>query len=314
MRWKRGHKSKHVDDLRGQAPARGGGGLGGSLGGLKGLGAGGAVIAVIAVLILGPDALNFLGGGQTSNNPGAGQGQSSGAQSGQGQPETQQQQPKTREQLEEDKLAEFTNFVIDDIHAIWGKHFPRFYNRRYEPARLTLFTGRVSSACGMQSAAVGPFYCPADNKAYIDLAFYRELKRRFSAPGDFAQAYVIAHEVGHHIQNLVGTSGEVHRAQRGASKREANALSIRLELQADCLAGVWAHYTDKNGTLEPGDIDEGIRAAKAIGDDNIQRQATGTVSPEGWTHGSSEQRVRWFNIGFKAGNTDSCDTFSARRL
>jgi uncharacterized protein len=176
-----------------------------------------------------------------------------------------------------------------------------------------LFSGAVQSACGQADAAVGPFYCPGDNKVYIDLSFYDDLKTRFGAPGDFAQAYVIAHEVGHHVQNLLGTSSKVHAAQQRGSEAQANALSVRLELQADCFAGIWAHHADASRQLlESGDIEEGLAAASAIGDDRLQMQSRGYVAPESFTHGSSAQRVRWFKQGLKAGQVASCDTFAAK--
>ena len=177
--------------------------------------------------------------------------------------------------------------------------------------RLVLFRNSVSSACGMAQSAMGPFYCPGDNQVYIDLGFYDQLKHRFKAPGDFAQAYVIAHEVGHHVQNLLGTSSQVHAAQKRMSKRDANQLSVRLELQADCFAGVWAHHANRvRQLLETGDIEEGLTAASAIGDDAIQRQAQGHVRPDSFTHGSSKQRVKWFKVGLSAGTMESCNTFA----
>jgi hypothetical protein len=182
---------------------------------------------------------------------------------------------------------------------------------RYQAPRLVLFTEAVQSACGLSSAAVGPFYCPPDQKVYIDLAFFRELDERFGAPGDFAQAYVVAHEVGHHVQNLLGTADRVHAARSEASEADANALSVRMELQADCYAGVWAHHAaTQRQMLEEGDVEEGLRAAAAIGDDTLQRRAQGRVAPESWTHGSSEQRVSWFRRGLESGRLDACDTFS----
>jgi predicted metalloprotease len=175
---------------------------------------------------------------------------------------------------------------------------------------LVLFDGQVSSACGFASAAVGPFYCPADQKVYLDLSFFRELSDRFGAPGDFARAYVIAHEIGHHVQTLTGISEQVHRARARASEREGNALQVRMELQADCFAGVWGHHASRRDLLEEGDVEEGLRAAAAIGDDNLQRQAQGYVVPESFTHGSSEQRASWLRRGLESGDMNACDTFS----
>ena len=214
----------------------------------------------------------------------------------------------TRNSQEEDELAALVSVVLADTELVWGRLFDR-EGAQYQPPKLVLFTDSVSSACGHTSAVVGPFYCPADRKAYIDLAFYRELAERFGAPGDFAQAYVLAHEVGHHVQNLIGVSQRVRQQQRGLSKSESNELSVGLELQADCFAGVWAHHAHRERQLlEPGDLEEGLAAAAAIGDDRLQRQAHGKVVPETWTHGSSEQRVRWFRTGFESGSIHSCDT------
>jgi predicted metalloprotease len=209
----------------------------------------------------------------------------------------------------QDEMVDFVSVVLADTEATWSTVFASI-GRDYEEPHLVLFTGAVQSACGMAGAAMGPFYCPADRKLYIDLSFYDELQRRFRAPGDFAQAYVIAHEVGHHVQNLLGISDEVTMMQRRSSEAEANALSVRLELQADCLAGIWAYNADRfRNLLEVGDIDEALNAASAIGDDRIQREATGRVMPDSFTHGSSEQRVRWFRTGYQTGDVAACDTF-----
>jgi len=186
---------------------------------------------------------------------------------------------------------------------------------RYEDPRLVLFTGAVQSACGTTSSAVGPFYCPRDHKLYLDLSFFNEMSHRLGAPGDFAQAYVIAHEVGHHVQNLMGIAEKVTHLQHQASEREGNALSVRLELQADCFAGVWGHHTKRERNLiEPGDFEEGLKAAAAIGDDRLQKMGQGYVQPESWTHGSSEQRMTWLRKGLETGDPDACDTFASRRL
>ena len=214
----------------------------------------------------------------------------------------------------QDELVDFVSVVLADTEDTWSSVFATI-GRAYEEPRLVLFTGAVQSACGMAGAAMGPFYCPADHKLYIDLSFYEELQQRFRAPGDFAQAYVIAHEVGHHVQNLLGINQEVTAMQRGASSAEANALSVRLELQADCLAGIWAFNADRfRNLLEAGDIEEALNAASAIGDDRIQREATGHVVPDSFTHGSSEQRVRWFRTGYETGDVAACDTFRADQL
>ncbi len=218
------------------------------------------------------------------------------------------------EELQNDPLVDMIYVVVADTEDVWNEIFAAS-GRRYEEPRLVMFTGKVQSACGMGQAAMGPFYCPADRKAYIDLSFYDDMRTRFRAPGDFAQAYVIAHEVGHHVQNLLGISGEVRRRQSGLSQADANQLSVRLELQADCLAGVWANRADKaKGILETGDVEEALNAAAAIGDDRLQRQSRGTVVPESFTHGTSAQRQRWFRTGLASGDPDSCDTFAASSL
>jgi predicted metalloprotease len=213
---------------------------------------------------------------------------------------------------QDDPQAQFIGVVLKDTENAWNAIFQKG-GRRYQEPTLVLFEGRVASACGLASAAVGPFYCPADSKVYLDLSFFRELDRRFGAPGDFAQAYVVAHEVGHHVQNLLGLSDQVQQAQqRARSQEEANALSVRLELQADCFAGVYGHFNKE--MLEPGDVEEGLRAAAAIGDDMIQKQSQGHVAPESWTHGSSEMRVKWLRQGLAAGDPGACDTFKDGRF
>jgi predicted metalloprotease len=209
----------------------------------------------------------------------------------------------------DDPQAQFVGVVLADTEDVWSQ----LLQGQYQEPKLVLFDGRVASACGLTSSAVGPFYCPADQNVYIDLSFFRQLSQRFGAPGDFAQAYVLAHEVGHHVQKLLGVSDEVTRMQRAArSQEEANALSVRLELQADCFAGVFGNHNRQY--LEPGDVEEGLRAAAAIGDDMMQKQAQGYVAPESWTHGSSEMRVRWFRKGLESGDPQVCDTFNARQL
>lgn len=284
MRWERGHRSANVEDRRRGGRTK------------VAVGAGGGLVTLILVLLFGGDVLQG-GGAPTALAPVRGQ-------PGAG--------PATANDDKDKELVEFVSFVLDDIQDTWAKQF-QAKGLAYRPAKLVLFSGQIDSACGLGQAATGPFYCPGDQKAYIDLAFYRDLKRRFGAPGDFAQAYVLAHEMGHHVQRLLGTSTEVHRAQQRAPKR-ANALSVRLELQADCYAGVWAHSTSRRDLLERGDIAEGLGAAAAVGDDTLQRRAGAQVQPERWTHGSSKQRVRWFRRGLKAGDMDACDTFQAKRL
>ncbi|HEY1065614.1 MAG TPA: neutral zinc metallopeptidase [Pirellulales bacterium] len=230
----------------------------------------------------------------------------------QGQP---QQQGPPPDDEESNKMKEFVGKVLASTEDVWAAELPRQKNTQYQPPRLVMFSNSVESACGNASSAVGPFYCPLDAKVYIDLSFYDELRDRFHAPGDFAEAYVIAHEIGHHVQNLLGISDKVHQMQQAASsKEEANELSVKLELQADFFAGVWAHYAAKRGLIEPGDIEEGLTAASAIGDDKLQKQSQGYVVPDSFTHGSSEQRVRWFRKGFETGDTKQGDTFSASSL
>lgn len=211
-----------------------------------------------------------------------------------------------------DEGREFISKVLGSNERVWGEIFQKA-GRQYAHPKLVLFSGQVQSACGFASAASGPFYCPGDQKVYIDLSFYRELSQRFKAPGDFAQAYVVAHEVAHHVQNQLGIMAKVQAAQQRSSEREANALSVRLELQADCLAGIWANFANRERKiLEPGDIEEGMNAAAQIGDDTIQKRSQGYVVPEGFTHGTAEQRVRWFRTGLQTGDLKQCDTFAGR--
>ena len=220
----------------------------------------------------------------------------------------------SEEDLKNDPLADMVSVVVADTEDVWGGIF-KGQGRSYREPTLVLFSGETRSACGLGQAAMGPFYCPADQKMYIDLSFYDQMRTRFRAPGDFAQAYVIAHEVGHHVQNLLGISGQVHSMKQRVSKTEGNALSVRLELQADCLAGVWANHADKaRNIIEAGDIDEALNAASAIGDDTLQRQSRGTVVPETFTHGTAKQRQRWFRTGLQSGNPDACDTFNAEQV
>lgn len=214
--------------------------------------------------------------------------------------------PPTQTTPEEEERVDFVSFVLDDLQETWARVLPG-----YEPAKLVLFRGAIRSACGAAQSAMGPFYCPLDRKVYIDLAFYEDLSRRFGAPGDFAQAYVIAHEVGHHLQTLMGIERQVRELQR-ARPHAANAISVRMELQADCFAGVWAHSTGRRDILERGDIEEGLNAAAAIGDDRIQQQTTGQIQPESFTHGSSKERVEWFRRGYESGDPRQCDTFGAQ--
>jgi predicted metalloprotease len=235
-----------------------------------------------------------------------------GMQSG-GQASTAGSRP-TAEDLKNDPLADMVSVVVADTEDVWTEIFAS-QGQRYETPTLVMFSGSTRSACGLGQAAMGPFYCPTDRYAYIDLSFYETMRTRFNAPGDFAQAYVIAHEIGHHVQNLLGISGKVHSMKQQLGKTEANALSVRLELQADCLAGVWANRADRaRNILESGDVEEALNAASAIGDDTLQRQSRGTVVPESFTHGTAAQRQRWFRTGLQFGDVDRCDTFNVKEL
>ena len=288
MKWEDGRRSDNVDDRRSQGGPQRGGRRGG---GVK-MGAGTIVVALVLYFGLGVDPSFLLGGGGSGGSA----------------PTTQSPQKRS---AAENKLADFTTVVLADLEDTWHVLFKQ-QGKTYREPTLVLFTNTVRSACGVQGAQTGPFYCPPGQKIYIDLGFFNELSRRFGAPGDFAQAYVIAHEVGHHVQNLLGTSEQVHRKQQRVSKIEANKLSVRLELQADCYSGIWAHHAKKSrNLLEKGDIEEGLRAAQAIGDDALQKQAQGYVVKESFTHGSSKQRMHWFSVGFKTGKMNACDTFSS---
>lgn len=247
---------------------------------------------VLLSLWTGQDFLSLLGGGDAIlQRPGPGDPSGTGTTS-----------------AEEEELVDFMSSILDDIQIQWHDLLPGV-GGDYQDTQLVLFRDAIESACGFAQSATGPFYCPGDRKVYIDLTFYDDLRGRFGAPGDFAQAYVLAHEIGHHIQNLLGISGQVRDLQQ-SQPRLRNEYSVAMELQADCLAGVWGNTAERRGTLHPGDIEEGLRAAGAIGDDRIQRQATGRVSPESFTHGSSDQRIYWLRRGLEAGNPDACDTFS----
>jgi uncharacterized protein len=279
-------KSSNIEDRRGMRPVRTGVGL--SVGG---------VLFLVVLSLLGINPLPFLGVATKA-------------------PEVQMQdtgQP-YQETPQETALREMTAVVLADTEETWNALLPQ-YGVQYREPTLVLFSGAVQSACGTAESAMGPSYCPLDEKVYIDMSFYDDLSQRFGAPGDFAQAYVIAHEVGHHVQNVVGTAGKVQAAQQRASKVDANQLSVRMELQADCYAGVWAHHAARSRQLlESGDIEEGLRAASAIGDDRIQRETQGRVVPDAFTHGTSEQRSRWFRRGLESGKPEACDTFAAREL
>jgi hypothetical protein len=282
MRWNDMRRSDNVEDRRGMS-------VGGA--GLK-LGGGGLLLILVLSVLTGTNPLDLLGGLEESSPPAVDQG-----------PE--------RKPPADDPQADFIRAVLGDIEDTWGRLFEQG-GGTYEQPRLVLFSGAVDSACGQASAAVGPFYCPPDRKVYLDLEFFRELSQRFGAPGDFARAYVVAHEVGHHVQNLLGTSDRVQRQRSRADQASANALSVRLELQADCYAGVWGYYAARRNILERGDVEAALTAASAIGDDRLQKQARGYVVPESFTHGSSAQRVRWFRAGLESGDVRRCDTFAAR--
>jgi predicted metalloprotease len=278
MRWQGSRRSTNIQDYRGARVGRPG---------LK-LGIGGTLLALLAAYVLGIDPRLIMG--VTESVP---SGPPPAAQTG----------------APQDEEGQFIAAVLGETEDTWGALFEA-HGARYSPPTLVLFSEQVQSACGFASAAVGPFYCPGDQRIYLDLDFYEELESRFQAPGDFAQAYVLAHEVGHHVQNLLGTAGQVRAAQRRASQEQANALQVRMELQADCYAGVWAHNADRSRQiLEQGDVEEALQAASAVGDDTIQRRTQGYVVPDSFTHGSAEQRATWFRRGLQTGDVRACDTF-----
>ena len=287
MRWERSRASDNLEDRRGQG-SRGGLRLGG-----KGIGLGTIAIALLA-MFLGLDpgmVMNMMAG-----------------------PTLEQQSAPTAPAPLDDEASRFVAHVLGDTEDTWHALFDKS-GRTYEEPKLVLFTGSTPTACGLGQAAMGPFYCPADHKVYIDLAFYEDLKQRFKAPGDFAQAYVIAHEVGHHVQNLLGTAEKVHTLRQRMDEKEANALSVRMELQADCFAGVWAHHAHASRQiLESGDLEEALTAASAIGDDRLQKQAQGYAVPDSFTHGTSTQRVSWFRKGIEQGDPQICDTFRSGQI
>lgn len=287
MRWQRGYSSDDVDDRRGQQPSS--------------AGMGGAPIGILFFLfrrfgipgvLVGGLALYFMGG-LNGVEP------SSSLQSGE-------------HAAANSEAVQFVSWVLDDVQSSWQQAFAA-RGQTYQKARMVLFSGATQSACGLGQRAMGPFYCPGDQKVYLDLAFYNELRSRFGKPGDLAQAYVVAHEVGHHVQHLLGTDARVSRLSRSAQQGEDGA-SVRLELQADCYAGVWANSTHDRALLESGDLEGALEAAASIGDDRLQKEATGTVQPEKWTHGSAQERARWFKRGFELGRMEACDTFGAGSL
>ncbi|MCV6615662.1 MAG: neutral zinc metallopeptidase [Cellvibrionaceae bacterium] len=298
MKWQNSRRSSNVEDRRNEAGAQGFGSARGlplipivrMLIGTKI----GRIVLVVGVIayFLGYNPLALLQPG--AQNFGQGQVQNS---------------------AEDNQRADFVTAVLGQTEDIWESLFQANFKQAYPQPKLTLFRNGVRSACGSASSATGPFYCPADNKMYLDLGFFDDLAKRHGAPGDFAQAYVIAHEVGHHIQNVFGVLDKTHKAKRSLSKTQANALQVKVELQADCYAGVWAHHANKQQQiLEPGDVEEALNAASAIGDDTLQKQAQGYVVPDAFTHGSSEQRIRWFRTGLTTGSIKACDTFGAKQL
>lgn len=282
MRWEGQRESENVEDRRGMGPAR--------IRGAGGLGLGGIVLVLAVSYFTGTNPLtilNMLNGVQSMTQS------SDSTENGPTGPPS-------------DQLGKFASIVLADTETTWKQ----LLGPRYEEPRLVLFTGAVHSACGTTSSAVGPFYCPGDHKVYLDLTFFNEMARRLGAPGDFAQAYVIAHEVGHHVQNLAGVAAKITKLQHQGSEKEANALSVRMELQADCFAGVWDYHANRERNLiEPGDFEEGLKAAAAIGDDRLQKMGQGYVQPERWTHGSSAQRMTWLRRGLENGDPDACNTF-----
>lgn len=282
MRWKGRKESSNVEDRRGMSPG-GKGMVGGGIG---------TIAIVLVVLLLGGDPTSILQNVQT---------------------EQQGSTSNYTETAEDKELSQFVSVVLAETENVWHEIFKE-EGATYREPKLVLFSGQVQSACGVAGASTGPFYCPGDEKLYIDLSFYDELQKKFKAPGDFAMAYVIAHEVGHHIQKLTGVMDKMNELRQQLSKEEYNQYSVRLELQADFYAGIWAHYTQQENLLESGDLDEALNAASAVGDDRIQKQAQGYVVPESFTHGTSEQRKRWFYKGYTSGDMRQGDTFGARSL
>jgi predicted metalloprotease len=288
MRWTPGGRSKNLEDLRGQT----GGGGGGMMIGGRGMGIGGAIIALILSLVFGVNIFDSGGNAPVpQQTPG------------------DVQQPVSSSPKEEERI-QFVSFVLDDVQQTWAQLYPKIAGQPYRDAKLDVFRDAVNTACGQAPAAVGPFYCPLDQKVYLDLSFFDELDQRFGAPGDFAQAYVIAHELGHHVQHLLGIDARVREMQE-SRPNAANQLSVLLELQADCFAGVWGNSTSQRKLLQEGDIEEGLGAASAVGDDRIQSQMTGSIRPDKFTHGSSAQRAQWFRRGLQSGDPNSCDTFGS---
>ncbi len=293
MRWTDGGESSDIEDRRDESGGGGGGGFG--FGGIH-IGIGGALILLVLSLIFHQNFFALLGGG--GGGPAV---QSGPARSG---------PPDTARDNAEKPLVDFISFVLDDTQKTWTEVLPEQTNKQYHHAKLVLFRNYTQSGCGGAESATGPFYCPGDQKVYIDLGFYDELRQRFGAPGQFAQAYVLAHEIGHHVQNILG----IERQAEQGSRQGANSSSVKLELQADCFAGIWAHSTQQRGLLEQGDIDSALGAAAAVGDDRLQKMSTGHVSPDSFTHGTSAERQKWFTAGFQSGQISSCNTFGTNDL
>jgi predicted metalloprotease len=286
MRWTPGGESQDIEDRRDESGA--GGGF--RFGGLH-IGIGGAIVLLILSFVFKTNLFTLLSGGADSG------------------PATVRQPNPARDAAER-PLVEFVSFVLDDTQKTWTELLPEQTGKPYRHAKLVLFRDYTQSGCGGAQSATGPFYCPEDERVYIDLGFFDELNRRFGAPGQFAQAYVLAHELGHHVQKLLGIEGKVHQMQESNS-RQANPLSVRLELQADCFAGVWAYSTQQRGLLEKGDVESALGAASAVGDDRLQKMSTGHVSPESFTHGTSQQRMHWFTTGLNNGKVAACNTFDS---
>ena len=282
MKWKPGEVSRDIEDRRGMRTRMGGG---------RGMGLGGLAILLVLSIVFRQDFFSLLGAGGL----------------GGGQAQVTEESGPLQTTPEEELQVKFVSFVLDSTQNFWERKFVEM-GAQYQRAPLVLFRDATQSTCGFAQAASGPFYCPGDNKVYIDLAFYRELDQRFGAPGDFAQAYVLAHEVGHHVQTLLGIEEKVRRMQQ-QNPDQANQVQVRMELQADCLAGIWGNHSAKQGLLVEGDVEEGIGAAAAVGDDRIQKNTQGHVNPDAFTHGSSEQRVQWFMKGMRSGRVEDCDTF-----
>ncbi|KMO32309.1 membrane protein [Methylobacterium variabile] len=298
MRWEDFRTSDNVEDRRGEG---GGGGFGFPGGGAGGLGIGTIVILCIIGWVTGINPAILIGGAETVTRQRA--------------PQEQGQQPDRRTGAPSDQTGKFAAAILGNTEDVWKEVLPNQTGRQYTPTTMVLYTGGTRSGCGQARAAMGPFYCPLDKKVYLDTSFFKEMEQKFRVKGDFAYAYVIAHEVGHHVQDVLGILPKVQKRQQQVGEREANALSVRVELMADCLAGVWAkNSNDRFNALEPGDIEEAMQAASAIGDDRLQKQSQGYVVPDSFTHGSSAQRMRWFQTGYRSGQTQSCDTFRAAQL